>query len=734
MHRNRIWQTLQQELRTQRNRILPITGGDGSSFGFDFTSTTESLLTNQFTFSRQSSDGFGNATFINSQGYVQFATSNQISASENLALAGSWSGTATVTASDVPDPTGGSGGSKVTNTGGSSSVGAGPAVTAGIPHVVRFWIRAGTSTQAQFSYFIGSHQTGTVSIVGGDTTPTVEGTTLFKVTGLTANWTQIQFVLTSPNNGGALYFYPDTASGTVGLYNYIWGVQMNIGTVANPYVKTTGTAYQAPRFEYSPTTRQPLGLLLESTGKNWIRYSEDGGNGAWITYANDGTSDKGPLPGGKSTTTAPDGSTNGNKLIITGTGNNGVYQLLNSSLLYTTKTLTVSVWVWTESGTGSVRINYYHGGNSIGDNEAITTTPRRISRTFKVLSTDPNSNVTISSAGASITLVWWGYQVEEAFVASSYIPTVASAISRNADGLKMTGTAFSNWFKQDEGTILMSFDYQNQNDPASSNYPRVAIFAPSSSPYNNPVISLGYFLSGSTYFVNAKQTGGNIIADLYTTRSYSQNVSMALGLSYSNTTGKTIICANGDAPSTATNAFTYESSGIGQVDFTASLTSGIMHLKFFKFWRDAKPAPELQQIVNNAGSGFSPAIGTVYVTGDMGSLLNYNTFAEGVTYASSSGGVAEDDWFNASPVEAQQAFNFGLRIILTKGNPASMNNNFGVNINDNYLDTSLGMQSVNSGDEIVIGMYANVITGLAGRIEMYKWEDKSTIVSVEFKT
>jgi hypothetical protein len=63
-----------------------------------------------------------------------------------------------------------------------------------------------------------------------------------------------------------------------------------------------------------------------------------------------------------------------------------------------------------------------------------------------------------------------------------------------------------------------------------------------------------------------------------------------------------------------------------------------------------------------------------------------------------------------------------------------MANQFGVNINDNYLDNSLGMQSVNSGDEIAIGMYANVITGLAGRIEMYKWEDNKTIVSVEFKT
>jgi hypothetical protein len=280
----------------------------------------------------------------------------------------------------------------------------------------------------------------------------------------------------------------------------------------------------------------------------------------------------------------------------------------------------------------------------------------------------------------------------------------------------------------------MSFDYQNQNDPASSIYPRVAIFAPSSSPYNNPVISLGYFLSGSKYFVNARQTGGGTftIADLYTANSYFQNVSMALGTSYSNTTGKTIICANGDTPSTATNAFTYESSGIGQVDFTASLSSGIMHLKFFKFWRDAKPAPELQQLVNNASSGYTPAIGTVYVTGDMGSLLNYNTLAEGVTYASPSGGVVDDFAF-AGIVTAQQDFNFGIRSVLTKGNPAIFADNFGFNLGDTYLDTTLGMHSAGTGDEITLGLYGG-LSGIEGRIELYKWEDGTTIVSVEFKT
>jgi hypothetical protein len=426
-------------------------------------------------------------------------------------------------------------------------------------------------------------------------------------------------------------------------------------------------------------------------------------------------------------------------LTITGTGNNGVYQLLNSSLLDTAKTLTVSVWVWTESGTGAVRINYFHGGNSIGADEAITTTPRRISRTFKVLSTNASSNVTISSAGASVTLVWWGYQVEEGYVPSSYIPTVASELSRNADALKMTGTAFSDWFKQNEGTILMSFDYQNQNDPQTGIYPRLATFAPSANVYTNPVISIGYGVSSSKYFVNAKQTGGTAftIADLYTAKSYFQNASMALGASYSNNTGKTIICANGDAPSTATNAFTYESSGISQVDFTSLLSSGIMHLKFFKFWRDAKPAAELQQIVNNANSGYTPAVQTVYLTGDIGNCLLYDPLLEGPTFSSLQGG-SFDNWATAGIAECVTGFSFGMRIVVTKGSLGDVIGYTCYSMNDdgvNYFDTEVPSPvTLGVGDQVVFGLFGGMSLGIAGRIEIYNSSDNRTVTSFEFRT
>lgn len=728
MHRNRTLQTSQTELRTQRNRILPIIGGDGSAFGFDFTATNEFLLGQQFTFSRT-----GNATFINSQGLLKYAKANLIAISESLVDSTAWTGSATAAASDVPDPTGGTGGSKITNTGPSSSRGCAPAVTAGIPHVCRFWIRAGTSTKATFGYYRTAFQTGTVSIVGGDTTPTVSGTGLFQVTGLTNNWTQIEYKLTAPINSGSWYFYPDTHTGTVGLYNYVWGVQMNIGTVSDSYVKTTGTAYQAPRFEYSEAG-QPLGLLLEGPGKNSILWSEDQSNGAWVEYTNP-PDPRSSTKSGKSTTIAPDGSTNGNKLIITGTGDNGIYQTLPTALKVVDKRLTLSVWVWTESGTGTVRLNYFNGASSsFGSNETITTKPRRITRTITISGNVASpQNVTISNSGGAVTLVWWGYQMEEAWQPSSYIQTTSAEASRNTDVLTMSGTNFTNWFKQNEGTALMSFDYKNQGDPAAGIYPRVIAFAPSANSFSNPQTTAGYSVAGAKFFVNAMQASAQI-TDAYTLKSYAQGTNVALGFSYSNLSGKTVLCVNGDAPTTATNSNTYGTAGIGQLSFTRDISSGVMHLKFFKFWRDAKPAAELQQVVNNANYGYTPAIGTVYVTGDMGSLLNYNSILEGATYASRKGGSIPDDWATADKVTVTQDFNFGIRAILTSGDPALLADNFGYNADDTYLETSIGMQSAFVGSEITLGMYSALPPGLAGRIEMYKWEDKRTIVSAEFKT
>jgi hypothetical protein len=47
----------------------------------------------------------------------------------------------------------------------------------------------------------------------------------------------------------------------------------------------------------------------------------------------------------------------------------------------------------------------------------------------------------------------WGMQLEAGAFATSYIPTVASTVTRAADAASMTGTNFSSWFNAGEGTF-----------------------------------------------------------------------------------------------------------------------------------------------------------------------------------------------------------------------------------------------------------------------------------------
>jgi hypothetical protein len=67
----------------------------------------------------------------------------------------------------------------------------------------------------------------------------------------------------------------------------------------------------------------------------------------------------------------------------------------------------------------------------------------------------------ISSTGGTYTgdgtsgLFLWGAQLEAGSTPSSYIPTTTAAVTRNADVASITGSAFSSWYRQDEGSLFM---------------------------------------------------------------------------------------------------------------------------------------------------------------------------------------------------------------------------------------------------------------------------------------
>ena len=55
---------------------------------------------------------------------------------------------------------------------------------------------------------------------------------------------------------------------------YIWGAQLEEGSTATPYIKTTSQALAAPRFDHDPVTGESLGLLVEEARTNLVLNSD----------------------------------------------------------------------------------------------------------------------------------------------------------------------------------------------------------------------------------------------------------------------------------------------------------------------------------------------------------------------------------------------------------------------------------------------------------------------------
>jgi hypothetical protein len=73
------------------------------------------------------------------------------------------------------------------------------------------------------------------------------------------------------------------------------------------------------------------------------------------------------------------------------------------------------------------------------------------------------TTLTFTPSAGTLTLTVTGTvqfaQLEVGAFATSYIPTEASALTRNADVATMTGTNFSNWYNASAGTLSAEFDY-----------------------------------------------------------------------------------------------------------------------------------------------------------------------------------------------------------------------------------------------------------------------------------
>ena len=246
---------------------------------------------------------------------------------------------------------------------------------------------------------------------------------------------------------------------------------------ADGLIKTAASG--VPRFDHNPTTGESLGLLVEEARTNDFSYSSGFDQSAWTKL------DLNAIP---NSALAPDGTLTAFKLAPNATETSHRLQRVIGGSTPSIFTIYLKAGEYTTCDIYSInpdfgaRINLTNGTLSTSSDSPLSAKPATgISVQpvgngwYRVAipgrnSTNINNPIQIaplrygSFAGDGTSGIFaWGAQLEPASFPTSYIPTTGSTVTRAADVASMTGTNFSSWYRQDEGTLFIRYkQYANQ--------------------------------------------------------------------------------------------------------------------------------------------------------------------------------------------------------------------------------------------------------------------------------
>lgn len=392
-------------------------------------------------------DGSGDLTFtrasngtrVNQDGLIEKVRQNVLLYSNDFSNA-AWSNSNVTLTSGQEDPFGGTTGWRYLMTVISNSyIYQNNKTISGAEMTLSFWVKSNTGSNQSFQATANS---------GAQASPSFTATT---------SWQRFSWTFTSSagNNNILLAYNP--------VFNcdlLIYGAQFETGVMTD-YIPTTSAAVSVgplaniPRLNYGADGCPSL--LLEPQRTNLVTYSEqlNQWNGSNVTIT-------------ANTSQSPDGYQNADNVNITAT--NGYWR--RSPLTFASSTsYAASVFVKKSATTGTKTFKFYYNNNSLAPNNGewkcvvdltninATTTTAGTAVTGKptILSTklvDYGNDwyrvevafTTGSGAGNSLSEIGfeangvvvdfdaYGAQLEAASYASSYIPTLSSAVTRVADG------------------------------------------------------------------------------------------------------------------------------------------------------------------------------------------------------------------------------------------------------------------------------------------------------------
>ena len=419
------------------------------------------------TFSRAS-----NATRIGPNGLVQYAPHNLFLRSQEFDNA-SWSKLdATVSANSVAAPDGTVTSDKLTeNTAlAAHELYQSVSITSGIRYTFSFFAKAagrnfvacghnGTGSYA-YSYFNLSDGTVVSSGTGHTTSIQSVGNGWYRIssTFTSGSTSSIAFEILTSDNGSRVSY---TGDGTSGVY--LWGAQLSVGSVPGDYTPTTSAAVYGPRFDFDPVTLAARGLLIEEQRTNLLTYSEQFDNAAWTKTRSNVTANA---------AAAPDGTVTADKLVEDSTASDTHY--IDVSGVSFTSGTSYTFSIYAKAGERSaIRIQGslsryapdatfdLSTGTVTSGSGSISSSGNgwyRCSVTATATSTGTSGiNIFLASPGIIYTgngtsgLFIWGAQLEAGSFATSYIPTVASTVTRSADVASVD--TLSPWYNQTAGSL-----------------------------------------------------------------------------------------------------------------------------------------------------------------------------------------------------------------------------------------------------------------------------------------
>jgi hypothetical protein len=251
------------------------------------------------------------------------------------------------------------------------------------------------------------------------------------------------------------------------LNDYMTGQQLiqfsrsSIGT----YVDENGIIQTAiadqPRFDHDPTTGESLGLLVEESRTNSLTNSE---------HINTGWLYQGGMTAPTTTTAeAPDGGLDAR--LFTSTGGRVRQDRTLAAAVYT-----LSVYYKPNTDT-TLQLFLFNSGASANVTFDTTNPSNPTVSSGSGVMVDAGggwfrASVTTSAAtdGAAIeSMIYtdsgylWGAQLEAGSFPTSYIPTTGTALTRSADVASISGSDFSSWYNQSEGTVFTEYSVASTN-------------------------------------------------------------------------------------------------------------------------------------------------------------------------------------------------------------------------------------------------------------------------------